>query len=350
MRPRLAGWAFIACLILLLLSAWNTGQNLLYIVLGGVGSFVLMSLALTGWSLRKLRVSRAAPQAVHRGERFWVTVRVENHKRVMPALSLRMVRATAPGDTAPYVLKIPPRRTAVVRMSEVFERRGVHPLPAMLLVSGFPFGLFERRKRIHTSCEVVVYPRVLTVRAALLEQLPGANAIPRVIVGDGDEFFSLREYVRGDDMRRIAWRVSARRGPLIVREMARETARYLVFVIDTGRRLNLEDYEERFEEAIDLAASLAVTLLGQQYTVAIATPGRRLEGGEGKSQIRNVLEMLARVTASDDPRHLGFDWFTPGEELGRASYAFVSPDPADWGRRAPVGGTRILNPREVTRA
>jgi len=350
MRVTASGWTFLITFVLLLLAAWNTGANLLYIVLGGVGSLIVLSLVLAAGSIRGLRVTREGPDAAHRMEKFGVTLRIENRRLLTSTLSLRIERGNQPAETAAYVLRTPPRRAVVVRMSEMFRRRGVQYLPEIVLVSGFPFGLFERWRRIRDTVEIVVYPRVISVRAGLLEQLPGACPVPKYVTGDGDEFFSLRDYVLGDDVRRVAWRISARRGSLVVKEMARQTARHVVFVIDTCLRLDVEDFDERFEETIEMIASLAVTLLNQQYTVAIAAPTHFLVGGEGKTQVRKVLDTLARVLPSDDRRLEGFAWFTPGEESARASYVFASPDPRDWGRRGPRLGTKILDPREAVRA
>jgi len=344
-----AGWVFAVSFVLLVLAAWNTGANLLYIVTGGMGSFILISFVLTGRGLRRLAVSREGPDAVHRSEKFAVTVRIENRRWLLPVSSIRIERAVAPRQSAAYVLRIPARRAAVVRMTEVFEKRGVHSLPEIVLVSAFPFGLFERRRHVTDTSEVVVYPRVISVRAALLEQLPGSCPMPSVVRGDGDDFFSLRDYIPGDDVRHMAWRASARRGTLLVKEMARETSRYIVFVIDTGLRYRVDQFEDRFEEVIEITASLAVTLLGKQYTVSIVTPTYGLVGGEGKTQERRVLETLARVMP-DESTPEGFTWFSPGEECGRASYVFASPDPSDWGRRGPRMGSRILDPREAVRA
>ena len=349
-RLRLSGRAFLLALVLLQLAAWNTGINLFYLLVGGLSSFLLISILLTRWVLRGLRISREGPDAVHRGEKFAVTIRVENHKSVVPAVSLRLESARQPGQTAAYVLKIPPRRAAVVRMSEVFDRRGVQILPQIDIACAFPFGLFESRRRQRDTLEVVVYPRVIAVRAAVLEHLPGLRDAPRVARGDGDEFFSLRDYIRGDDLRRVAWRVSARRGNLVVKEMARETTRFVVFVLDTVWQADLDNFDDLFEEAVELVASLAVTMLNQQYTVSIVTPSSALAAGEGKTHIHKVLELLARVTPIHDDALQNFAWFRPGEEAALAAYAFVSPDPRDWGQSGPRPASLILDPREVIRA
>ena len=343
------GWAFLISFFLVLLAAWNTGANLLYMVAAGLGAFIVVSFLLTGRGIGRLSVSREGPDAVHRNEKFAVTVRIENLGWLLPVLSLRVERAAEPGKTAAYALRVPARRAVVLRTTEVFEKRGVHALPQIVLASGFPFGLFERRRYTADAGEVVVYPRVISVRANLLEQLPGSCPMPTVVRGDGDDFFSLREYIPGDDVRRMAWRASARKGVLLVKEMAREASRYVIFVMDTGYDPSVEQFYDHFEEVVEMVASLAVALLSKQYTVGIATPGYGLVGGEGKTQERRVLETLARVMP-DESAPSTFAWFSPGDESGRASYVFATANPGEWGRRGPRMGSRVLDPREAVRA
>lgn len=350
MRIRVSGWAFIASFLLSLFAAWNTGANLLYLVVGGLGSFLLVSLLISRWNVRGLTVTRSAPEAAHRGEPFTVSFRIDNTKRRLPSGTVCIERTDVYAKTLALALYIPARSSALLRSTLTFERRGVHPLPPMAVRSGFPFGLFERTREIRDSVEVVVYPRVKSVRTGWLEHLPGTHAMPHVVRGGGDEFFSLREYVAGDDIRLIAWRASAKRGVTLVREMACQTSRHLVFALDTFRPSDTPYFDEQFEEAVDMVASLAVALLNRQYVVSIVSPTHRLAGSEGKSHVRRVLDTLARVMPTDDPAHAGFGWFGYGEEYGRASYAFISSDPREWGRRLPFGGNRVINLHEVTRA
>ncbi|MDQ1257691.1 MAG: hypothetical protein QG656_2297 [Candidatus Hydrogenedentes bacterium] len=349
-RLRLSGRVFLLIFVLVLLAAWNTGTNLFYLIVGGLFSFIFMSAVAADVTVRRLRVTREAPEAVHRAEEFGVTVRIENHKRVIPALFLRVESDSRPGKSAGYVLKIPARRAAVFRMTEMFPKRGVYPLPPITVVSMFPFGLMEMRRRIpETPAEVVVYPRVNAVRADFLERLPGAPVLPRVAVGDGDEFFSLREYVRGDDPRKISWRATARFGKLVVREYARGASRYAVFILDTYQPPDMPDFPEQFEEAIELVASLAVTLLHKQYTVAIATPGAFLAEGKGTSQVTKVLDLLARLKPTAEPGYVTMEPFA----LARANEArlvFVTADPRYWGDGAPFGKTWFVDPREMSLA
>ena len=344
------GWVFVICVNVGLLAAWNTGNNLLYVIVGGLGSFVLMSLVLASWNMRNLTVVRTSPDAVHRGEKFGVTLRIENRKLIMPAVSLRAVSTARPGESAAYIPKVPPRRAALVRATESFDKRGVYPLPPMDVATTFPFGLFTRRKRLRDNIEVVVYPRVMAVRTAVLNKLAGARQVPKFVRGDGSDFFSLRDYIPGDDIRHVSWRASARLGRLLVKELVHETSRSVVFVLDTHWRPDVDHFPERFEEAIELVASLAVTMLNQQYTVAVVTPGRALPPGEGAAYVHKVLDMLARLTPARKSHDGGFDWFSDPEGTGLASHVFVSPNPWEWGSRTAFAGARVLDPKEIIRA
>ncbi len=191
-----------------------------------------------------------------------------------------------------------------------------------------------------------MYPRIYPVRAAALERLAGSGDTRRQIGPEGDEFHSLRDYIRGDDTRRIAWRSSARKGNLLVREMESESTRMVFLCIDT-RRLEQEDFEDRFEEAMDVAASLADALLARQFAVGLMTPMVFLAEAEGAGQIRRILDTLARLEPTD-PDTGAFP--PPLTHRRGAAQLLVSPDPARWGFRSGPSGTRVVDPREVLNA
>jgi len=99
---------------------------------------------------------------------------------------------------------------------------------------------------------------------------------------------------------------------------------------------------------VELAASLAVTMLHRNYSVGVAAPGIIVEATEGTSQERRILDMFARVNPSGDEDQ---DFGGLLQELGtrRATIVCISPDPARWGRRLGQG-SRYLDPREVVHA
>lgn len=348
-RIQRSGQLLILITLLMLLVAWNTGTNLFYIVGAGLLSVLFISVTAATWNLRGLRVCQEAPHAVHRGERFGIALRIENTRSIGAAISIRLDGVARSGLIVGYMLRIPAGKAGVLQKTEQFNRRGVAQMPDMKLSTGFPFGLVEMQRRVSGGPEVLVYPRVFAVRTSILEHLRGAGPSPRTTSGDGNEFFSLREYLPGDDIRYIAWRASARHGELLVREQERTMSRFVIFVFDI-RRDDLEAFDDRFEDAVELVASLAITLLNRQYSVAIVSNTDYVPEGEGKAQTLKVLDMLARIQPIEQEAGDEFGALAKVGDPERASYLCVSPDPRRWGARNEVTGTRILHPREVLHA
>jgi len=343
-RPTKSGVFLSAILVLVFLSALNTGENLLYIVFGGLLSVMLVSGALGWMNLRGITVSREAPHAVFRGEQVLVRVTLSNTKTFLSSVSLRLGLEGADGRTFSYALKTPARGALLLDMRHVFDRRGAYLLPPCLLSSSYPFGFHERRRVFRDAEEVLVYPRVRAVRLSALEQLPGASVAPRRSMSDGDEYVSLREYVPGDDTRLIAWRVSARRGVWMVREMGFGNVRAVMLFLDTVPD-GLPDFDGRFEDAVELAASIAVTLLQRQYSVGLSAGSHLVPMGTGTFQERKILDALARVEAGG-----GAESAARAEEEARrmksepARLVAVSADAGKWGRQAGPAGIPVLDP------
>jgi uncharacterized protein (DUF58 family) len=331
-----------------LLAAVNTGTNLLYLIAGALISFLVLSFVLSRWSLRRLVLTREAPATVYRGEEFAVGVRIENRRMLIPAFSIRLESASRPGVSAGYLLKIPARRAALTRVMETLDRRGVHTLPDLIAVTAVPFGLVEARRRMGDPVEVLVYPRIHPVRLALIEQLLGAGQMPKAVAADGSEFFSLREYVRGDDVRRIAWRPSARLGTLVIREMEADITRSVTLFLDT-RRGDDPDFETNFELALEAVASLSVALLKKRFSVSLATPLNFVGEAEGTAQARRLLEALARVQPAD-PAEVGSRAASPAGRRQGGTLLTFSGDVVRWGQWDATASAPIVDPREVLRA
>lgn len=351
MRLTIVGRFFGVSFGLIFAAALNTGINLLYLLAAALLSFMLVSWIVTIMSLRRVRLTTMLPRAAHREQETSVTVNIENSKRILPAASLRIESSNAPRETIGYVPMLGPRQMAKLRVREVFAKRGDYPGPRYTIVSSFPFGIIEAWRAYPGEGRILVYPRVHPLRTSAAEQTSGARYRARTVAGDGDEFFSLREYMPGDDIRRISWRVSARLGKMMIRELARQNARFVVFLLDT-RRAATEDagFDDRFEEAVELVASLGVTLLERQYNVAVECPQGHLEPGEGTGQKRRLLDFLARVQPVSKEEHPLFDEYHCKLDTHAAALLMVSPDPEMWGRRATAGGVRVLDPREVIHA
>ena len=116
-RVRRSGWAFLIVFLLVQLAAWNTGTNLLYMIVGALVSMILLGWLLGRESLRHLDVTREAPASVHRGDRFSSTIRIVNRRRFFPAVSLRVYGSVSDDDWYTYVPRIFAEKAVTVRAS-----------------------------------------------------------------------------------------------------------------------------------------------------------------------------------------------------------------------------------------
>jgi uncharacterized protein (DUF58 family) len=145
----------------------------------------------------------------------------------------------------PAVLDLPPRASAQVKYEITPTRRGARSFGAVTVRYALPLGLFERQERFSLARDVAVYPDVHAARA--LEMLRRQGREDRV-VGErsarsprGDtEFERLRPWQRGDEIRHLDWRASARRGELVARQYQAESNQNVVFALDVGRGMRGE--------------------------------------------------------------------------------------------------------------
>jgi uncharacterized protein (DUF58 family) len=254
------------------------------------------------------------------GERFGLFPRVQQGDR----LDIE-VRVTAKRSLSTLVLeeRVPERlgknvRVPVTKLSSGQElshryglrcsRRGVYNVGPLVAIAGDPLGLSERETVVAPEFELLVHPRVEIVEdRPLTRQFEDPPVRPPVSKPwpSGLEFYGMREYVPGDDLRRIVWRASARTGTIMVREAEQGITDKVVIVLDTDRGAHSRDgegYSESFEAGIRVAASLGVKHLRDGYEVraeANAGPLARPMRGAGSQLL--LLDGLARLEMSRAP-------------------------------------------------
>ncbi|HEY1101143.1 MAG TPA: DUF58 domain-containing protein, partial [Myxococcota bacterium] len=148
------------------------------------------------------------------------------------------------------------------------RRRGRHVGPALTVRTFGPLGLVARRQRRYsaTGDDVVVALDVAAIaddaaRAIRSGDLDGRRR--RRLPGQGKELDGLRPYRRGDDVRLVDWKASARRGDLVVKELVPETRQDLVVVVDAGRQLmgHTAAGGRRFDRAVAVGLFVAATAI-----------------------------------------------------------------------------------------
>ncbi len=274
------GWATAGATIAVFVCARLFGLIELYVA----GSALVLLLGLSVFSvarpLPRLEVHRSArPEMVSVGEpaRAELSVTNSSHRR-SPRLSLWESVGNA-GGASMQMAPLGSGQSVAATYRVPSDRRGVVELGPLLADRSDTFGLCRRQQVVPGSTEVLVVPERVPLA------FPGIGSSGRL--GEhlrmkswgqtGSEFHSQREYVPGDDLRRINWKSSARRGELIVRETALEGLQRCTVVLDTSAE-SFDD--DAFERAVAAAASIVAGAVAAGIPTRLVAPGIDLRGPE----------------------------------------------------------------------
>ncbi|MBP1232024.1 uncharacterized protein (DUF58 family) [Arthrobacter sp. PvP102] len=197
-------------------------------------------------------------------------------------------------------------------------RRGDLKAPHVTLRAFGPLQLAARQRTLPCPGSVRVLPpfhsrRHLPSKLRKLRELDGKAAVQ--IRGPGTEFDSLRDYVRGDDVRSIDWRATARRSAVVVRTWRPERDRRVVIMLDTSRTAAARiDDEPRLDTGIEAALLLAVLAERGGDRVDFFAFDRRIRGRAGSASKGNLLGQLVQAMAPLEPELIELDWSqVPGQ-------------------------------------
>jgi uncharacterized protein (DUF58 family) len=180
------------------------------------------------------------------------------------------------------------------------RRRGAYKLGPLVARWGDPIGLTQREMVLVPEFELLIHPNIEQAASRpLTRQFEDPPIRPPVSKPwhSGLEFYGMREFAPGDDLRRIVWRAFAKTGVLMVREAEQGITDKISIIFDTNRQYHTkDDPSESFEAGVRAAASLAVKHLTQGYSVAIETndgPLTRMLRGPGAPM--QALDACARL-------------------------------------------------------
>ncbi len=198
------------------------------------------------------------------------------------------VRALPPGGSARYHYELPT------------ERRGRVAVGPLSIERSDLLGLARSRGAVGEFAELRVYPRRHPVRlssAGRARHHHDGEPPPTPMRGSMD-LRALREYVVGDEVRHLHWKATARTGRLMVREYVDPAQPWGVLLLDTrSRALG----RERFEEAVEVIASIAWAACEQDRPVRLCTTtGLRVDVRGGARGARELLDLLCEVRQDDE--------------------------------------------------
>ena len=322
-RPTRDGLRLLFLLVVMGFAAFNTRNNLLYLMFSvGVASAVISVLA--GWlSLRRLELVAEENEDLYAGTKSTERFLVRNRSRLMSAYGVELEEVDFPGPSpAASVTHLGRGETATVALEKVYFRRGVFESERMRLMTGFAFGLFQARREVRLARKITVFPHISQVDISFAFQGRSGSVPKRQCRGESEELLRLREYASGDNLHHIHWKSTAKLGRLMVREFSDEQRRCFSIVFDNTGDETPGASSEPFEPMVSAAASLASHLAAHGLAFSFASIDDTFPHGASIEHLRGVLMYLAVV----QPRlqSSGPDLVTwAGEAIRRDETVFV---------------------------
>ena len=290
------GWAAVVAAVVAAVTGRVFGVLELYVLAAGLLGVAVVSLVVVNGGRPDIHVRRVArPAVVAVGEAARVDVRLENQgRRRTPRL--RLWEPVGPRGGAP--MQVAPLRggqSSAAAYRVPTTRRGIVAVGPMRTERTDLLGLARRRRTIPGRAEITVVPERVPLAFPSLGSNGslGQHLRMKAMGRSGTEFHSQREYVPGDDLRRINWKSSARSGTLIVREPALEGVRHCTVVLDT----EVAGYDaDGFERAVSAAASVVSAAANDGTPCRMVAPGLDLRGPD---MVHEALRWLALVQPGD---------------------------------------------------
>src|SRR3954454_6929652 len=314
------GRAFLAAGVTALVCAIVLDQS----ALTRVGILVVALPLITAWMVSRNRyrlapVRAVTPQLVAAGQPARVTLALTNEGRAPNGVLLME-------DHVPYVLGTRPRFVVegigmgwkqTVTYQVRSDVRGHFEIGPMSVRVTDPFGLVERGRAFRTTVPLTVTPRTVP-----LSQIPLGGAWtgsgdnrPRAFAMGSAEDVTVRDYRRGDDLRRVHWRSSARVGELMVRREEQPwESRATLFLDNRVIAHRGQGIASSLEAAVSAAASIAIHLSKRGFTVRLVTAAGEDSASDWHSRDADLntgplLEALAVVQPLPRPS-LDTGWLT----------------------------------------
>lgn len=309
----LPGLAYAFTLVVIMLGAINGQNNVLFWLFGLGVAGLLISGFLSGAALMGLELEREVPAFATRLEELRIRYRLRSRNRLFPAFALTIEEVPDPRHGASpdwprftpkpvaYLARVPAGKGATAVGTALPARRGEMTFGGVRVWTTFPFGLTRKSVTFWQPARVLVLPRFPEVEPHVLNTLRRGGDEGRTPRRgrNGDEFYSHREYVPGDAMRRVSWKATARLGRVVVRELATTPAhRVWICAIAEG---------QSSECVVDAAAALARSALTSGLEVGLLSPEGKLliPPSSGERHLKRCREVLAMMpdAAGSAPFH-----------------------------------------------
>jgi len=270
--------------ILLGVSAVNTGNNLMYLIVAALLGFMGISGFFGKNNLQKISVVIEFPQEIFANKDFPVKITLKNKKRLLPVFLLRL-HVAEQSVLFPFA---DVKSETVKYMETAFSKRGQHIIKDIYISSVFPFNFFTRFKGLDNAFDCVVFPELKKCDLITLyekgRRLKGEKASDKT--GFESDIVSIREYVYGDPLKYINWKATAKTGALKTKELSSLLHQPITIDFD---KVIIKDLEEK----ISCISYSIIQILKKNMPIGLRINDRLYEPGTSHGHKINMLKELA---------------------------------------------------------
>ena len=301
------GWIFMAASLMVGWAATRYNAPLLFVIFGTMVALITFSGVHAKSMLEGIELQRELPQRVWQYETLYFGYVLKNtrHKPAM-AITMREIDPMGVNDASALCVYLPANGVFRSGSRLTALHRGRTELVAVRVTSSFPFGLVRLKKEFWQSNSMIVWPAKGKLKVDLLRHGAAitSTARPSRMQSGQDEFFGLRDYRIGDNLRWIHWRRSANRPVPIVREMSHPVPDMLFVILDNqptnGDELMIADREKMLR----FTATLLDDALSHGYQVGMAFAGANtveiVKPGYGVGVRARLLDALADLAEPEN--------------------------------------------------
>ena len=281
-----------------------SGNGVALVIFGFLAGILLVDLVLSKINFAKIELSRNLPDTVWQNDQFLFEYHIKNNKKHIYSTGIQIYESDSPDankyEFGLFTVAIPPKSDRPAGRWVWAENRGLLCLDTFTAESKFPFGMTRKFKNMSSPHVITIWPAKGKLKYNPL--VHGAHLYsnsPSKSKGGDDEFYALREYRQGDDLRWVHWRKSANRGKLVIKEMSQPNPNIIMLLLD------FSEYDPDYDfENVEKILRFAATLIDQcihhfDYDIGLGIiyNGRyhAIKPAKGLQAHRNMLNFLAEL-------------------------------------------------------
>lgn len=297
----------LSLFILALISTILVGGTLPYFIFYTLVLAILLPLVQSVLAIRSLEATIILPQAsMYRDEKIDINYRISNRGFFsIPYLEIEneILKKLSKEDSKKTVIGLEKAESYKKKETIYLNRRGYYELVSIKVRVRDVFGLYSFKKTLSSPSSLLVYPRPIEINhfKIISSQVSGELLVKESTSKDRTSIESFRDYISGDSIKSIHWKLSGKFNQLIIKEYENSGDTNTLLLVDNSKKNFSNDLDRRTEDkSVDIALSLVDYCLRKNIPTILKTQNKSsalsLEGRE-EGDLKAFLELFAKLQA-----------------------------------------------------